>query len=67
MQSDLMNARITLAQAERDGDDLTIVLANLNVQRLEYKALSEYERGIYDYLGQLGKTHDECMIAAHSV
>ena len=34
---------------------------------VEYDALSEYQRGAYDYLGQRGGTHAECMEAALSI
>lgn len=34
---------------------------------MEYQALSDYQRGAYDYLGQRGSTHSECMEGALSI
>jgi hypothetical protein len=36
-------------------------------EKAEYDALSEYQRGAYDYLGQRGNPHAECLAGAHSL
>lgn len=48
-----------------DGDDDEEVLAAQ--MRAEYAALTDYQRGAYDYCGQRGGDHDACMDAAHSI
>ena len=53
-------------EAEAEIIDLREQLQTLREQ-LQYNALTEYQRGAYDYLGQRGHIHSECLEAAYSI